>query len=138
MHKVTPGATIRVTGKRLTALLGLPFRYCDMKVSRFRKAKPTSTDFDINNLSKAITFDGNTITFLDTTDEGLAAIDTLIGRLRMSGSYRHDDPLFKTAKELATVIHTIATEAYPGFDDLVFAYYDVLPDVDEEEEEDEE
>lgn len=124
-----------LTGERLTAFLGLPFRYSDRKPG-------ASTDFTTENLAKAITFGaapdypGKQITFFDTTIEGLVAIDTLINRLHVR--YAARDPQYAGAKELAKVIHTIATEAYEGFDDLIADYYERQDHVDEEESGDEE
>lgn len=120
-------ATTLLTKERLAALLSLPLRYSD-------KRSTASTEFTIPNLGKAITFDGQTIFFLDTTIEGLVAIDVLMHQLRVKTNVER-----QAARDLANVIHMIATEVYDGFDEKVEASYDALPEEkDEEEEEDEE
>jgi hypothetical protein len=131
-------ATTLLSDDRLAALLGLPFRYCDRTNYKPNPYQPgyDGTGFTTDNLAKAMTFDGRTLYFLDTTIEGLVAIDALIHRLRIT--YRYDDPRAAAATELATVIHEIATEVYPGFDDLIEENHASLPEEDEEDDEDEE
>jgi hypothetical protein len=124
-------ATTLLTEERLAALLGIPLRYMDGRNYKPNPSQPgfDSTAFTIPNLEKAITFDGQTISFLDTTIEGLVAINVLIHQLRIKTNVER-----QAAKDLANVIHTIATEAYDGFDEKVEAYCESLSEEEDEEE----